>query len=647
MTKHTVIYKLILFNLLFAVTVHAQNISGIEMLSDKMINKFETAKKESRAGKYASSLKLYDEILDKYPAFTEARIRKASVLQHLKRYDSAAGEYKTAINADPDFDPEMYFSFALLYQEMKQYDKASEQFEQFLLREKENSERILKARHLKEIADFRHYAMSNPVEYKPAKLEGGVNTPNSEYTPSISLDGNTIVFTRRTGGQEDLYVSTKINGIFSEALALDELNTHRNEGAHCISSDGKTLIFTACDRTDSYGGCDLYYSVNDNGKWSRPFNMGKRVNTPAYDSQPCLTADGRTLYFSSNRTGGFGGKDIWVTHLDEENKWSVPVNAGSAINSEGNDETPFVHADGMTLYFRSDGRLGMGGYDIYFSRKDTLNDMWTDAVNIGYPINSERSEGGLIISLDGATAYFASDMEYSDDDPKANLDIYSFNLPAAVRPMTATFVRGIIRDKATELPLIAAISIIDLSNNKTLYKSFSGINGTFISGMATGKNYACIVEKNGYLPYSKHFDLTDIASDQYYELDIRLQAVSLSESTHLNQAVILENIFFDSGTATLKPESTTEINKLADFMQKHPTIKIRITGHTDNVGNESDNKLLSENRAKAVMNALLLKGIDQKRLDFQGLGESEPVDSNETEAGRKRNRRTEFVVIDQ
>ena len=179
MTKHTVIYKLILFNLLFAVTVHAQNISGIEMLSDKMINKFETAKKESRAGKYASSLKLYDEILDKYPAFTEARIRKASVLQHLKRYDSAAGEYKTAINADPDFDPEMYFSFALLYQEMKQYDKASEQFEQFLLREKENSERILKARHLKEIADFRHYAMSNPVEYKPAKLEGGVNTPNS------------------------------------------------------------------------------------------------------------------------------------------------------------------------------------------------------------------------------------------------------------------------------------------------------------------------------------------------------------------------------------------------------------------------------------------------------------------------------------
>jgi outer membrane protein OmpA-like peptidoglycan-associated protein len=647
MTKSKAINIFILFILLCAGIVHAQNISGIDLLSEKMKSRYETAKKESRAGKYASSLKLYEEILEKYPAFTAARIRKASVLQHLKRYESAVSEYITAISEDPDFDPEMYFSFALLYQEMKQYGKASEQFEQFLLREKDNNDRILKARQFKEITDFRHYAMSNPVEYKPEKLEGGINTKYSEYTPSISLDGNTIVFTRRTGGQEDLYMSTKINGTFSEAFALDELNTHRNEGAHCISSDGKTLIFTACDRTDSYGGCDLYYSVNENGKWSRPFNMGKRVNTPAYDSQPCLTADGRTLYFSSNRTGGLGGKDIWVTHLDEENRWSVPVNVGPAINSEGNDETPFIHADGMTLYFRSDGRLGMGGYDIYFSRLDTLSDAWTDAVNIGYPINSERSEGGLIISMDGATAYFASDMEYIDDDPKANLDIYSFNLPAGVRPMKATFVRGLIRDKSSELPLVASISIIDLSSNKTLYKSLSDINGTFISGMAAGKNYACIVEKNGYLLYSKHFDLTDIPSDQYYELDIRLQALTLAQDVHSNQAVVLENIFFDSGTATLKPESTAEINKLADFMQKHPTTKIRIIGHTDNVGNEYDNKLLSENRAKAVMNALLLKGVDQTRLDFQGLGESSPVDSNETEAGRKRNRRTEFVIIDQ
>lgn len=612
---------------------------------EKSKSRFEIAKKESRSGNYAGSLKIYDEILKENPGYTEARIRKASVLHNLHRYEEAVKEYRLAIDSNPDFDPEMYFSFALLYRDMKEYGAATDQFNQFLYREKEDSIRIQKAKQLSKITAFRHETMSNPVPFNPEKLPQGINTEYSEYTPSISLDGNTMIFTRRTGGQEDLYKSIRIDGVFSQSQPITEINTHRNEGAHCISADGKTIIFTACDRTDSYGGCDLYYAFLENDRWTRAFNLGKRINTPAYESQPCLSADGRTLYFSSNRTGGYGGKDIWFSKLDDDNRWLPPVNAGPEINTEENDETPFIHADGMTLYFRSDGRLGMGGYDIYYSRWDSVTNNWSTAVNIGYPINSERSEGGLIVSLDGTKAYFASDMQYGDGDSKANLDIYSFDMPESSRPVPSTYIKGQISDAFTGKALIALVSIVDLSTNRTLYKSSSLPDGSFITGIATGKNYACFAEMNGYIMHSQHFSVSELSTEKYYELDILLQPVPVDADAVSSQPVILENIFFDSGTASLKRESMAEINRLSRMVLSNPEIKIKITGHTDNVGSDKDNQILSENRAKAVYEALIDAGVSKDRITYEGKGENQPIESNETEAGRKRNRRTEFVIF--
>lgn len=613
----------------------------------KSLAKYELAKKEIRAGKYTQALKLLDEVLKKYPDFNDARIRKATVLHLTKDYTGAVSTYLHVIRSGQPFDPEVYFSLALLYQDMKLYGEAAGMLDSFLLRGVADTKRVMRAEELRRINRFRDNAVKHPVAFNPVKLSSNINTEYSEYTPSLSIDGKKLVFTRRVNGQEDLYISTMDKGEYGPALPISELNTHRNEGAHCLSADGSIIIFTGCDRSDSYGGCDLYYAVYENGGWSKAINMGKRVNTPAYESQPSLSADGRTLFFSSNRTGGYGMKDIWITHLDEDNRWSAPYNAGPMINTEGNDETPFIHADGSTLYFRSDGRLGMGDYDIFHSKWSDASNSWSEAVNLGYPVNTEYSEGGLTVSADGQKAFFASDQAYDRNDVKANLDIYSFDMDASIRPIPATYVKGKVTDYSTGKALAATVQIVNLATGKTQYKTRTTAEGTFITGMALGYDYACYAEKDGYLFYSHHFTLSKSQNPEvFFELEITLVPIPPKKDTllHTFEPVVLQNIFFESGQAVLLPASYTEIDRLAAMLMNHPELKITITGHTDNVGAAQDNLVLSEKRAKAVADALVEKGILKERIQTEGKGESQPVATNDTPEGRQQNRRTEFRI---
>ncbi|MBC7885140.1 MAG: PD40 domain-containing protein [Saprospiraceae bacterium] len=614
-------------------------------LNPKELKLFNDAKISAQNGNYEKSNNLFEKLLRSKPSFTEGILRLASNYYSLLDREKAETLFTFAISLDPEYDPEMYYSLAKIQMENKNYKDAAENFDKYVIRQKENKIKSDRASSLRDNMLFIYDALKNPVPFEPISLGPNINTVHSEYSPSLSMDGNTLIFTRNLG-QEDFYVSMRDTIGFTQGSPLTGMNTVQNEGAHSISADGKFMVFTSCDRKDAYGSCDLYYSLWSNGKWTIPVNMGHKVNSAAWDTQPTLSSDGRTLYFSSNRLGTHGGSDIWMTYRNEKNAWVEPVNLGPVINTAGNEETPFLHADGQTLYFRSNGRPGMGGFDIYISRRDLEIEQWGEPVNIGYPINTEGAEGGFIVSLDGSKAFFASDNDIKSGVKLNQLDLFSFDLYEAARPKSTTFVKGNITDGVTGKSLKANVTIKDLKSGKNVFQVKTGDDGYFIGGVTVGHNYACIVEKEGYIYYTDNFDMTDVkVLYEPYFLNIKLTPVPKKDTIINSKPIVLRNIFFRSGSAELLPESDHEIALLSGMLKENQVIKILITGHTDNVGNDGDNLILSRLRAKSVSDALVKSGIDSSRITSEGKGEIWPIDSNDTETGRHNNRRTEFVIL--
>ncbi|HAP01074.1 MAG TPA: hypothetical protein DCQ93_04025, partial [Bacteroidetes bacterium] len=343
----------------------------------------------------------------------------------------------------------------------------------------------------------------------------------------------------------------------------------------------------------------------------------------------------KTLYFASTRDGGFGGSDIWMTQKDSSGHWTNPVNVGKPINTYFDEQTPFIHPDGQTLYFSSYGHPGMGSADIFLSRKDA-NGKWSEPQNLGYPINTKDAEGSFYVSTDGKHAYFASDLKKQTDD----YDLYYFNLPNELKPLPVNYLKGIITNAESGEKISADVQLIDLASGNVM-NSFSSdpASGYYLISIPSGKNYALNVSKKGFLFHSENFSLADHNPSEPYELNIKLQPMKTGES------VVLKNIFFETGSAELKKESTVELDKLISLLKENPTMKIEIGGHTDNVGSDNDNLALSENRAKSVYDYLIKVGVGAARLSFKGYGETKPIATNDTEEGRAQNRRTEFTVV--
>ena len=613
-----------------------------EQLNAKEAKIFSEAKKCVQIGDFKKSIKKFEELLKLEPNFIEGILRLASNYNSIGELNNAATWFRYAIEQAPDFDAEMYYSMAQVLTQQKKYIEAASELDLYISKQKTNAAKVKKALFMSAELKFKDQALKNPVPFTPVNMGPAVNSKYSEYSPSLSLDGSGMIFTRNTG-QEDFFIAGRDStGLFRLASPVFQLNTPQNEGAHAISADGKFIVFTACDRRDSYGSCDLYYSILTDGKWNKPVNMGQKVNTAAWDSQPTLSPDGRTLIFSSKRLGTLGESDLWMTWRDDKNAWVTPVNLGSEINTEGNDETPFLHPDGKTIYFRSDGRPGMGSFDIYFSRKDAVTGLWQTPVNIGYPINTENQEGGLVVSLDGTKAYYSSDMDYVTGKSRGNLDIFMFDLYEFARPLPTTFIKGNVTDAITGMKLECQVSIRDVDSGETVFVVTTDKDGSFLSGITTGRNYACIIQKDGYQYYAHNFDMSNIKKiHEPYYLNIALYPI---EKFPEAAPVILRNVFFATGSSVLLPQSKTEISLLTDLLQKRLDMGIIITGHTDNIGNEADNLKLSEERALSVVMALIERGISKDRLKSSGKGESVPLSSNDTEEGRQKNRRTEFVL---
>jgi outer membrane protein OmpA-like peptidoglycan-associated protein len=367
-----------------------------------------------------------------------------------------------------------------------------------------------------------------------------------------------------------------------------------------------------------------------NGDWDTPVNVSE-INSRFWDSQPSISPDGKTLYFTSSRSGNI---DIYVTYLNDNGKWSTPTPLPKNINTPDEDMSPFIHPDGKTLYFASSGHIGMGGLDIFYTK---LNDdsTWTDPVNIGYPINTYKDEAFLFVSASGEKAYFASG-ELNEN----NMDIFYFDLYKEARPDAVTYLKGVVTDMKTQNPIVASFELTDLKSGKIIANSNSDSQGAFLLCIPTGRDYMLNVSKEKYLFYSENFNLDGIHSKtEPFLKNIALQPVSTGE------IVVLNNIFFDTDKYDLKEESFIELEKLKTLLLNNPQMKIEIRGHTDNTGSKQHNQILSENRAKTVVNYLISKGIKPERIQSKGYGDTIPRATNDTPEGRALNRRTEFKVI--
>ncbi len=522
-----------------------------------------------------------------------------------------------------------------------QYNEALKSYNHFLKLHTGNAKNEEKAKDGIVRCTFSINAMQHPVEFKPENLGTGVNSPFDDYWPSLSADEQTLVITRLIKSddyfkkvQEDFFISQWNNNGWSVAKNLGyPINTSDNEGAQTLSGDGRLMVFTACNRRDGQGRCDLYMSIRRGDKWSVPRNMGKPINTAYRETQPSITSDGRTLYFASDRPGGKGNHDIWVSHKDSADQWTVPQNLGDSINSTGTEMSPFIHPDNQSLYFSSDGLIGLGGYDIFVSRKNKEG-KWRKAVNLGYPINTNRDEIGLIVNARGDKAYFASNI-----DKNQGKDIYSFEMPVQDRPSMTTYMKGRVLDAVNNNLLRARFELIDLENGNEFYKSYSdSLTGEFVVSIPVDHNYMLNVSRKGYLFYSENFSLKGIFhADAPLLKDIPLQPIEIGKT------IVLKNVFFETDSYALKKESEIELNKVVQFLNVNPGVRIEISGYTDNVGEAGYNQVLSENRARAVTNYLIAASVNAQRIVSRGYGMNNPVTSNDVSGrtGSKQANRTE------
>jgi outer membrane protein OmpA-like peptidoglycan-associated protein/Tol biopolymer transport system component len=592
----------------------------------------------AESGKYREAIAIMDEACAADKNFVDAYLSKAGLYGELKEYRSSIANYEKAFRMDSAYSHDYRLPYAINLAGNGDFGPALDAVSIFLKDPTLGASSLKAAEYRKNTFIFaleQQKKHGSAYAFSPANLGDSVNSNVSEYYPSLTLDGKTLVITRRVRNfNEDFYASDRVGDHWSLAKPLEgDINTDQNEGAQTISQDGKWLIFTGCNFPDGNGECDLYISLKTRRGWSEPQNLGRTINTEFWESAPSLSPDKRDLYFASRRPGGFGGIDIYVSHRLPNGKWDIPENMGPGINTAGDESTPFIHADNQTLYFTSNGLPGYGGDDLYLVRKDAQGE-WGLPQNLGYPINTIENEGSLIVAADGHTAYYASDRA----DTRGGLDIYSFELREDVRPNRTLWVEGKVYDKKTNEGLPSAVELTDLTTGQLVSKVQTDESGDYLITLPVGHDYAFTVNRKNYLFYSGNFDLSGHAPDSTYRRDIPLQPIEA------NANVVLNNIFFESGRFTLKSESFTELNKIVQLMNENPTLAIQINGHTDNVGNAADNLTLSNNRAKAVTTYLISKGIAPNRVVAKGFGATKPIADNGTEIGRAQNRRTELQV---
>lgn len=597
-----------------------------------------------RRAQFVEAIELFSKAVDRDPNFIEAWKSMGMAYQRLMNYDEAIPALKKSIDLNPTYHRSIdtYFNVAQIQYERGEYEEALEYFVDYARKNpgNPNNERIADF-YVKNIR-FAIAAKENPFPYNPTPLPQTVNQFKLQYFPVLTVDQNAIFFTARKGikltEDENLYVAMKdtLGKWRAPESVSAKINTPFNEGACAISADGRTLIFTSCNGRKGYGNCDLYIVAKSGEEWGTPKNMGPEINSAAWEAQPSLSADGRTLYFVSNRPGGKGGKDIWMSRAVSRTKWKTPQNLGDMVNTSKDEISPFIHVNGESLFFSSKGHVGMGGYDIFLAER--YEGVWSKPRNLGYPLNDLKDQVSLYISSDGKKGYYTVETVTENDlDSK----LYSIDIPDEFRiEHRSNYLSGHIKDAETGAFLRASLQLYNLQDAKLISSvSSDQLSGEYTIVLTEGTRYGIYVGKKGYMFKDFAFDYDDVENFDTANLEIELTPISKGASQALN------NIYFDLNSYQLKRESFSELDFIANFLRVNKTVSVQINGHTDDRGTEKYNYELSVNRARAVYDYLLKKRLPKTRVTFKGFGASSPLVPNDSDENRSKNRRIEFEIV--
>ncbi|MCR9253031.1 MAG: OmpA family protein [bacterium] len=629
---------------LLNVDVTAQ--SKLSSSNKKALKSYEEARAHSKRFRFEEAIESLKLAIRRDPGFIEAYMFSASMYKRLGNNTQAIILIEQGLVTNPGYPglKKYYQLIGSTYFEVQDYKKAEGYLKAYL-----DSGLPLKDADKKQIelmirkAQFAKEAIKKPVEFDPQPLNPAVNSFPIQYFPVLTIDENQIIFTARRGVMpgmdEDIYVSRKdsIGEWGSPKLISPDISRPGiNEGACSISADGKVLVFTICKDRRGLGSCDLYISKKTGKHWSYPVNMKAPVNSSAWESQPALSADGRTIYFVSDRKGGIGKLDIWVSRQNENDEWSIPENLGPTINTQFDDITPSIHPNNLTLYFSSEGHPGFGGYDLFMSEKNDRT--WESPRNMGYPLNDEDDQVSLFVTADGERGFFSKETEKNQEYESK---LYTFEIPVEDRVKTSSiYLTGQVTDDKTNKPLGAKIKIYNLENSEQSYNvSSDSITGEYFVVLNEGGNYGLYATKIGYIYKEFNFDL----KDPKHVLSRDTINIELSK-INVGQIGTLKNVFFDFDKSDIKDESKPELDVFVNFLSDNDGVKVEIQGHTDNQGSDSYNNKLSTARAKSVYQYLVDKGIDESRLLYKGFGAKKPIADNNSEFGRSKNRRIEFII---
>ncbi len=619
-------------------------------------------------------LQFLQKAIELEPDYAEAHFTLAEEIVVKCKLDNlpfapAIPHFLKAVAVCPKIHSEPYYFIGFHYYEEAKNDSAIvwlDKFVKFLSDDekkfaKDYEAEMYQAKEMIKYAKKEAEIKKKVVPFKP-ELVAGISTKNSEYLPYLSPDETQFLFTRTqpnqsidkvyaTDKEKEVFIVSKrkTDGSFDAGVPMEEpFNQNANEGGACLTIDNKHLYYT---QTRTEGGSqpntDIYYSDYVDEAWTEIKKM-PAINHPVYwDSQPSVSADGNTIIFVSDRPGGYGKTDLYMTQRDPKTKiWGAPINMGPKINTAGAELCPFLHSDSETLYLSSDGHFGFGDLDIFFTRKDEKG-QWKEPENIGYPINTENKDAGFIVSTDGKYGYFCS---WADDGKVGGRgvgksDVYRFELYKEARPEAITFLRGQLKEK-DGTPIQNAS--VELKNVKTKEKTLAVVDsssGHYVAAISLKKKDDIIVtvKAEGHAFASEVVKLTPDVSFEKPPAPVNIE-VSKAET---GSSFVIKDIHYATGAAQLYPASFIVLDEFAEYMKEHPTMKVEIQGHTDNVGHAPANLALSDERSHTVKEYLESKGVNPHNITAKGFGSGKPIADNTTAEGKAKNRRTEFMIVSQ
>jgi outer membrane protein OmpA-like peptidoglycan-associated protein len=590
------------------------------------------------------------------PEYAKAWFMLAKIKFRKRQYKSSKEYFQKLLEICPDYEDRVTYELGLSALNLQEWGECETYFTTYLESDKIDPRQAHKADSMLEVCSFYKQIFANPVPFEPKAVQN-ISTSNSEYLPILTPDNDYMYYIRTqpskrktaiSGSQTDevFMMSELIGDTFTLGKALPSpFNAGSNEGGASLTIDNKEMYLTICGgRSDGKGSCDIYYTKRDaDGNWQPLRNMNEfndQINTVYWESQVTVSSDGKRLYFASYRPDGYGGNDIFMLEKDSAGNWSAPKNLGPVINTPGDEKSPFLHVDDQTLYFSSTGHLGLGSFDIFYSRMGA-NGHWQKPVNIGHPINSPAADLGFFVSTDGHRGYFASNKL----DASKGWEIFGFDLYKDARPKKVLFLKGKVDQEIADPEAPVKMAITDMKTKEKKEIPVDSVTGEFVYTQVVENDQMIAVQQKGHMYQTQVVKADDTLPLKTVRMDVKMAQIAPGETFRVDNGMGDKSLLFGTDSYALSDPSKMIMENLVDLLQMNPTLKIAVEGHTDDVGSGSTNMVLSKNRAKAVVDYLVSRGIAASRLQHKGFGESRPIKANMSEAGRAANRRTEIRIL--